>query len=279
MIKLDQVTVFDCNQRLGAMPYGKMSVIPPGLDLFGDEALDRRRKNMAQRDIDVTLINPVWYYERPNGAADTRACNDRVAQTVQKGSDILAAGVGLAEPMHGAAGIEEIARVDDELGFVGIFYANSWQGLTVNDQRMAEHFEVLQQRRMLAFLHMPSDSMAITPPMLSEIAADFPDLPMVVLDWGHSMQHSAQLVLDARRFPNVHYDTSGVIPGMMAEFVRQNGSDQLVFGSDMYSHTGGSKNTPSLIREILPEQDAAKVLRDNLVRLLRWTGRPVVEDQ
>src|ERR1700759_5431209 len=98
MVKESDIAVFDCNQRLGAVPYRKMSFVPPGMDLFGQDSLARRRNNMAAAGIDATLINPVWYYERPNGVADTRAVNDRLAALIKTAPDILAAGGGLAEP-------------------------------------------------------------------------------------------------------------------------------------------------------------------------------------
>jgi predicted TIM-barrel fold metal-dependent hydrolase len=277
MLKVSDIEVFDCNQRLGAVPYGRISIVPPGMDLFGQEGLLRRRKTMTDAGIDATLMNPVWYYERPNGVSDTRSVNDRLAALIKTAPDLIAAGVGLAEPMHGAAGLDEIRRVDEELGFVGVFYAFHWQGCTINDEKVYRHFELLQERRMVALMLCLAESIAATPPMLAEAAAAFPDLTMIALDWGGSMQHSHQLTLDAGRYPNLHFDTSGLIPSMINVFVNENGPKQLLFGSDMYSHTAAVKNTPSAIRERLSDEAAQCVLRDNLVRILQATGRHVIE--
>jgi uncharacterized protein len=277
MLNASEVTVLDCNQRLGAMPYGRMSIVPPGIDLFGEEALARRRKNMADAGIDATLINPVWYYERPNGAADTRAVNDRLAALIKTAPDLFIGGVGLAEPMHGEAGLDEVRRIDEELGFVGVFCALHWQGCTINDPHVYKLFELLEERRMLALLLILAESIAATPPMLVEAARAFPNLSIIALDWGGSMQHSHQLTLDAGRHRNLHFDTSGVIPSMIGQFVKDNGPEQLVFGSDMYSHSTGVKNAPSAVRERLSEEDAQLVLRDNLVRLLEGTGKGTIK--
>jgi predicted TIM-barrel fold metal-dependent hydrolase len=268
------IVVLDANHRLGGMSFGSMQEWDDSY-MIGAEAHERRLRSMAEIGVDAALIMPVQRYLRPNGAVDTSAVNDNVARYRDADRRHIPAALGIAEPLHGAAGVDEIVRMDEELGFVGAFYNNNWQGVPVSDPLMYRQLEELQQRRMLPFIHCYAESMMAAPAMIADVAERFPELPIVLVDCWTGIIQFNQLMLDAARFPNLYFETSTTVSWeMLKRFAERHGAHRLIFGSDTYSHKRASTNSPQLIRDVLGEESTL-VLRDNIIGLLEWTGRPV----
>jgi uncharacterized protein len=226
-------------------------------------------------EIDAAIVMPINRYLRPDGVKDTQRVNDDVASYRDADPVNFPLAVGISEPLHGDAALDEIARIDESLGMIGVSYHTRWQGVATDDPLVLRGLAEVQSRRMLAFVHSWHESMMEAPFMICHLAETFPDLPIIVTDALSSNVQTQQLMRDARQFPNLHFDTSCSWNIRVIErWVDTLGPDQLVFGTDTYSAHMVTMCYPRLIREVVAEADAEKILHGNLERLIAWTGRP-----
>jgi uncharacterized protein len=280
--ELDQFRVFDCHHHFGTLVFagGKNSEAMASAHLEPTER-ENRLGWMREAGIDQGVIMPVNRYLQPHGVSDTRAVNDVVA--AYRDSDLahFPVAVGVTEPLHGEEGIEEIVRVDEELGMLGISYHTRWQGVPTNDPLVTRGLEVLSERKMLAFIHAYADSTMEAPFMIRQLAMRFPELPIVVMDALSGATQAAQLYSDTAELENVYYETScawnlRAIPRAVDVF----GPSRVLFGSDTYSAHMITMHTPDKILELgMSEATNAAIFSGNLERLLQWTGRYVPSEQ
>jgi uncharacterized protein len=206
---------------------------------------------------------------------DTRAVNDAVAAYRDRDRPNFPVAVGITEPLHGDDGLAEIVRLDEELGMVGVSYHTRWQGVTTDDPLVVAGLELLQQRRLLAFVHAHADSTMEAPFMVRHLAELFPDLPIIVTDALSSPTQAAQFISDARSLANVYFETSCAWNiRAIAAGVSALGPERVLFGSDTYSAYMVTMNTADLIRSMGLGADATRlILSGNFMRLLEWTNR------
>jgi uncharacterized protein len=271
--------VFDCHHHFGSLIFasGENSETFASAHLDQKEA-ERRLGWMQDAEIDRALIMPVNRYLRPNGVADTRAVNDAVAAYRDRDSNHFPVALGITEPLHGEEGLREIARIDSELGMVGVSYHTRWQGVATDDPWVTRGLEILQERRMLAFIHAHADSNMEAPFMIRSLAYRFPELPIIVADALSSPTQAGQLLSDARECGNIYFETSCAWNiRAITRAVDTLGPSRLLFGSDTYSAYMIGMNTPRLIRELgLGSEAETAILSGNLLRLLEWTDRSVI---
>jgi uncharacterized protein len=268
--------VFDCHHHYGTLLFAAgaraKQVEAAQLDTAEQET---RLARMRGAGIDAAIIMPVNRYLRPRGAADTRAVNDAIAAYRDRDRSNFPVAVGITEPLHGDEGLEEIVRLDEELGMVGVSYHTRWQGVTTDDPLVIEGLELLRQRRLLAFVHAHTDSNMEAPFMVRHLAELFPDLPIIVTDALSSPTQAGQLISDARSLANVYFETSCAWNlRAIVTAVATLGAERILFGSDTYSAYMVTMNTPDLIRSLgLGEEETRLILSGNLMRLLEWTNR------
>lgn len=264
----DAIAVFDCHQHHGHL------TDDPSRPADADWAATERDARIAAMDalgIGRALVMPANDYACPDGIADTRRINDGLRAYLDHRPDRFAAGVGVAEPRHGRAALDEIRRCRDELGLAGIQYHCRFQGVATDHPWMFRHLEVIGELGLLAFVHSHADSRFEAPLGLGRLAAAFADLPIVVLDSCSGYHHSLECLDLAERYPNLRFDTAlayNLMP--IVEMVRRFGADRVLFGSDIYSHphTFRTAHPPAAIIEALGRDDAAAVLGGNLEALL-----------
>jgi uncharacterized protein len=226
-------------------------------------------------EIDAAIVMPINRYIRPEGVKDTQRVNDDVASYRDADPVNFPLAVGISEPLHVDAALDEIARIDESLGMIGVSYHTRWQGVATDDPLVLRGLAEVRNRRMLAFVHAWHESMMEAPFMIAHLAETLPDLPIIVTDALSSNVQTQQLMRDARQFPNLHFDTSCSWNIRVIErWVDTLGPDQLVFGTDTYSAHMVTNCYPRLIREVVSEDDAERILHGNLERLIAWTGRP-----
>jgi uncharacterized protein len=268
--------VLDCHHHYGSL------VMSTDARTAGIEAAQRDPAEHATRvgrlraaEIDAAVVMPVNRYLRPDGVKDTQRVNDDVASYRDADPVNFPLAVGISEPLHGDAALDEIARIDESLGMIGVSYHTRWQGVATDDPLVHRGLAEVQNRRMLAFVHAWHESLMEATFMICRLAEQFPDLPIIVTDALSSNAQTQQLMRDSRQFPNLYFDTSCAWNIRVIEhWVDTLGSDHLVFGSDTYSANMVTMCHPRLIREVVSEQDAEKILHRNIEGLIAWTGRP-----
>jgi predicted TIM-barrel fold metal-dependent hydrolase len=279
---LGKHAVLDCHHHYGTLLFaaGKLaSEVEAAQQDEGERT--RRLERMQAVGINQAVIMPVNRYLRARGALDTQAVNDAVAAYRDGDREHFPVAVGISEPLHGDEGLDEIARLDEELGMVGVSYHTRWQGVATDDPWVIRGLEVLLERRMLAFVHAHADSTMEAPFMVRHIAELFPDLPIIVTDALSSPTQAAQFISEARSIDNIYFETSCAWNlRAIATAVAALGPERILFGSDTYSAYMVTMNTPELIRGLQFGDAAVElILAGNLRRLLQWTKRPLPWDK
>ncbi|MEE9285851.1 MAG: amidohydrolase family protein [Dehalococcoidia bacterium] len=232
-----------------------------------------RVEAMDRSEIHRAVIGPSYQYLMPEGVADTRRLNDRLAAFRDRDPERFPFAVGAIEPRQGEAALEEVRRVRQELGMVGVMWHNRLQGCYVDSPWMHRCTREAVDVGLVPFVHSHHGSLLESPWRVERLAQEFPDTTFVVID-GLAGYEETELFYDiVRRRENLVFDTgmwSGGI-GKVNTAARVLGVDRLVFGSGLYSHPMGFRRTQTVeaVRESrLTEDEQAQVLALNLYRIL-----------
>jgi len=207
--------------------------------------------------------------------------NTFVAEAAQRHPDVLIPFASI-DPARGRAGIDAARDLAANHGARGFKLHPSVQGFDPTDPAVYPFYETLAELGLPVIFHtgqtgigagMPGGGgikLALSNPMLlDQVAADFPDLPIVMAHPSFPWQDEALAV--ATHKANVWIDLSGWAPKYFPpNLVRYTNSllqDKMLFGSDFPVITPDRwlKDFDEL--EIKPEV-RPKVLKDNAVRLL-----------
>ena len=238
----------------------------------GEAEFAFRTAMMASHNISSAVVIAGNMYLRPEGLADTAKVNDKIAAYRDRARGRIH-GVGIVEPLYGAAGYAEVNRCRDELGMVGIGFHNGMQGVPVDSPLMFKLVEKIGQAGMIPFIHaLGNDFESIW--QVDLLAKAFPELPMIILDVFHDMSQVKSLPDIAERRPNLFFDLCMSISFdfMGKPQVRAVGADRFVFGTNFYSLPVMTKPIGRPLEQILESDlsDAEKtaILSGNAKRIL-----------
>jgi predicted TIM-barrel fold metal-dependent hydrolase len=227
--------VGDAMQAL-AMPGAPGAGAPPGLE----EEMRIRLETMDRDGVDGALLIPGHSYLRPNGLADTRRINDGIAAYRDSARDRFPAALGIVEPLYGRAGDEEMRRIKEELGLVGVSFHTRFQGVATDSPLVLAQVELMGQLGLVPFLHSVSEASEEALWRVQRVARAFPDLTMIVLDAFSSHEQSSHAMLVAELAPNLVFDSSlayTIDPAL--RLIERFGHERIVYGTDLYSHPLG----------------------------------------
>jgi predicted TIM-barrel fold metal-dependent hydrolase len=215
---------------------------PRGLELdlvpFHDRSeVEARLAVMDANGVDQAVVIPTHEYLRPAGIADTRQVNDAIAGYRDANPARFPAAVGIVEPLHGRHAFDELLRVRDELGLVGISFHTRFQGVSTDSYLVRALVEQMIALDLVPFMHAYAGSPEEAPWMIAGLGRAFPEATMIVLDGFSGLERSAKEVsVAAESAPNLVFDTSLAYSFDFVErFVANFGAERVVFGTDMYS--------------------------------------------
>jgi hypothetical protein len=276
-LTVDGFTVIDCHHHVGSLEAlgFKVDAGPEGADGAAVE-LDRRLASMARYGVDQAILIPGHGYLRPEGVADTRRINDQIAAYRDRLPERFPAALGVAEPLHGAAGIAELRRMRDELGLVGFSVHARFQGVSTDSPLVVALVRAAAELGLVPFIHavegVPDESIW----RVEQVARAVPDTTIVVLDSFGGSEHARLAVIIAERTPNLVFDTSLAHHYMFVEaMIDAVGYERLVFGTDYYSMMPGPQHAlvlDELLAGPLPPEHKSAILAGNLRRVLGLTG-------
>ena len=242
--------VIDAHQHIGRQVATGIGGAEPEWDVSADIA--GRIALMDRRGVDGAVVIAGHGYLRPRGAADTSAVNDAVASYRAARPDRFVAAIGIAEPLHGEQGIEEIERCASELGVRGISYHTRFQGVSLESPWVHRGIERIGELGLVPFIHAVGESASEQLWKVDVLAADFPDLTFVVLDAFSTFEQSALVPHVAARRPNLIFDTAlahGL--GFVAALVDRCDPSRVVYGSDLHSTDTERPQLHHLLPELL----------------------------
>jgi predicted TIM-barrel fold metal-dependent hydrolase len=207
--------------------------------------------------------------------------NEEVAAACAEHSDVLVPFAGV-DPWKGRAAVRQTRRLVEEHGVRGFKFHPSLQAFHPNDRMAYPLYEVIEEFGVPAVFHSGQTGIGAgvrggggirlkysDPIALDDVAADFPDLPIICAHPSFPWQDEALAV--ATHKPNVHIDLSGwspkYFPQLLVRYVNSLLKDKVLFGSDYPMITPDRWLADFDALDIKPEVRPL-VLKENAVRLL-----------
>lgn len=207
--------------------------------------------------------------------------SEDVAAGAARHSDVLIP-FGSVDPLTGAEAIERAKRLVEDHGVRGFKFHPSVQGFDPSDRQHYPLYEALSGHGLPAVFHTGQTGIGAgtrggfgiklgysNPMLLDAVAADFPDLTIIMAHPSVPWQDEAIAV--ATHKANVYIDLSGWSPKYFPpQLVRQANSllqDKVLFGSD-YPLITPQRWLADFADLDLKDQVRPKILKDNAVRVL-----------
>jgi predicted TIM-barrel fold metal-dependent hydrolase len=175
-----------------------------------------------------------------------RIPNQEVVDAARENSDIMLAFASI-DPHKGKLGVREARRLIEEGGIRGFKFHPTCQGFFPNDRMAYKLYEVIAEAKLPAIFHsghsgigtgMPGGGglrLKFSNPMhLDDVAADFPDMTVIIAHPSWPWQDEALSVCLHK--PNVYIDLSGwspkYFPPELIRYANTQLKHKMLFGSD-----------------------------------------------
>jgi len=211
-----------------------------------------------------------------------RYSNEEIAELANQNSDIMIPFASI-DPHKGRLGAREALRLVKDFGVQGFKFHPSVQGFHPDDRMCYPLYEAIQETGKPALFHTGQTGVGSgmrggfrikleysNPMYLDAVAADFPDMPIIMAHPSFPWQEEALAVCQHK--PNVYIDLSGWSPKYFPEIlVRYSNSlikHKVLFGSDFPAITPDrwlkDFETAGFKDEVKP-----LILRENAIKLLK----------
>ena len=207
--------------------------------------------------------------------------NEEVAELANKHSDV-AIPFGSIDPHRGAEGVQAAKRLIAQYKVKGFKFHPSVQEFAPNDRMAYPLYEAIAEAKLPALFHTGQTGVGAgtrcgggirlkysNPMLLDDVAADFPDMPIVLAHPSFPWQEEALSV--ATHKPQVYIDLSGwspkYFPPILVQYANTLLKDKILFGSDYPVITPERWMADFDKLDIKPEV-RPKILKENAARLL-----------
>lgn len=263
--------IFDVHHHVGDAFTALGGSLDPTNGMAADEyarvELESRLSIMDAGGVRQAAIIPGHGYLRPGGITDTRRINDGIASYRDRTPARFPVAVGIVEPQHGAALLDEIDRIGDELGLAGVSFHTRFQGVSLDSQWILRAVERLGERGMVPVIHVMDESPEEALWKLGALARAQPDLPFLALDPFCSFEATRQCSFVADLAPNIVFDTSlSYNFDAIEEFAQRFGAARVAFGTDLYSYPVGRRIShvlDQIVASGLDDSDKENILGGN----------------
>lgn len=208
--------------------------------------------------------------------------SEEVAKACAEHADVLIP-FGSVDPRRGAAAVRQARSLVREHGVRGFKFHPSLQAFHPDDRMAYPLYEALQELEMVALFHSGQTGIGVglrggagirlkyaNPMALDDVAADFPDLKIVIAHPSFPWQEEALAV--ATHKPNVYIDLSGwspkYFPPLLVRYANTLLRDKVLFGSDFPLLTPDRWLADFDTLDIKPEVRPL-ILKENAAGLLR----------
>ncbi|WAP60272.1 amidohydrolase family protein [Streptomyces sp. S465] len=210
--------------------------------------------------------------------------NEEVAEDCAAHPDVLIPFASL-DPWRGRAAVRQARRLVADYGVRGFKFHPSLQAFSPDDPMAYPLYEAIQELEVPALFHTGQTGIGAgvrggggirlkysDPLLIDDVAADFPDLPIILAHPSFPWQDEALAV--ATHKPNVYIDLSGwspkYFPPQLVRYANTLLKDKVLFGSDYPVITPDRWLSDFEKIDIKPEV-RPRILKDNAVRLLGLT--------
>jgi hypothetical protein len=201
---------------------------------------------MAAYYRDRRMAFVVFTVDQERGMGIKRISNEEVAESAHQQSDVAIPFASI-DPARGKMGVREARRLIKDFGVKGFKFHPIIQGFFPNDPEVYPLYEVIAEARLPALFHTGQTGIGAgmrgggglklkyaNPLYLDDVAADFPDMPIVMAHPAVPWQDEQLSV--ALHKPNVWIDLSGWSPkyfeAKLVQYANTLLKDRILFGSD-----------------------------------------------
>ena len=223
----------------------------------------------------------VFTVDAEHATGHPRISNEEVAESCAAHPDTLIPFASI-DPFKGRAGRREARRLVTTHGVRGFKFHPSLQGFAPDDRMAYPLYEVIEELGVPAVFHTGQTGIGAgvrggggirlkysNPMLVDDVAADFPDLRIILAHPSFPWQDEALAV--ATHKPLVHIDLSGwspkYFPPQLVRYANSLLQDKVLFGSDYPVITPDRWLADFAALDIKPAV-RPKILKDNAARLL-----------
>lgn len=283
----DELIAIDIHTHVICSTRKQNTETDPAIDfldgVFGTRAMrtlpemieDYRQRKMA---FVAFTIDDAYRSGRPSAVT-----SEEIAEIAAGHGDVVLP-FGSVDPHRGADAVRRARRLITEYGVKGFKFHPSQQAFFPNDPQWYPLYEVLAEYRLPALFHSGQTAVGrnlpggggirlkySNPMLLDDVAAEFPDLPIILAHPSFPWQEEAIAV--ALHKPNVHIDLSGwspkYFPPILVQYANTLLKDKVLFGSDFPAMTPERWLADFAQLAIKPEVRPL-ILKENAMRLLGW---------
>ncbi len=264
------------NERLAAMGRYFGTGQPPAGTLPELAAYYRERRMAA-----VTFMVDNWSVT----GNDPEPSNEELLEEAADHADVLIPFASI-DPARGAAGVRQAERLITTYGVRGFKFHPTAQAFFPNDRVAYPLYEVLEGHGAIAMFHTGQtgagagarggDGLRLkysNPMTLDDVAADFPDLKIILAHPSFPWQEEALSV--ATHKPLVHIDLSGwspkYFPPILVQYANTLLKHKVLFGSDFPLLTP-ERWMADLEKTGIRDEVKPGIFKNNAARLLGLTG-------
>jgi predicted TIM-barrel fold metal-dependent hydrolase len=223
----------------------------------------------------------VFTVDAEHATGHPRIPNEEIAEDCARHPDTLIPFASV-DPHKGRAGVREARRLVEEHGVRGFKFHPSLQAFAPDDRMAFPLYEAIEQLRVPALFHTGQTGIGAGVPggggirlryshpmLVDEVAATFPDLPIILAHPSFPWQDEALAV--ATHKPLVHIDLSGwspkYFPPQLVQYANTLLQDKVLFGSD-YPLLTPDRWLADFDKLPIKPEVRPKILKDNAARLL-----------
>jgi predicted TIM-barrel fold metal-dependent hydrolase len=188
----------------------------------------------------------VFAVDSESGTGQRRITNEEVAELASQHADVAIPFASI-DPARGKMGAREARRLIKDFGVKGFKFHPSVQEFYPNDRRAYVLYEAIAEAGLTAVFHSGQTGIGAgmrsgggirlkysNPMLVDDVAADFPDMPIVLAHPSFPWQDEALAV--ATHKPQVYIDLSGwspkYFPPQLVQYANTQLRTKMLFGSD-----------------------------------------------
>ena len=211
-----------------------------------------------------------------------RISNEEIAELAQKNSDVAIPFASMS-PHRGAEGVAAARRLIRDYKVRGFKFHPSVQEFFPNDRLAYPLYEVIAEAKLPALFHTGQTGVGAktrggggirlkysNPLCLDDVAADFPDMPIILAHPSFPWQEEALSV--ATHKPQVYIDLSGwspkYFPPILVQYANTLLKDRILFGSD-YPVIAPEKWVEEFDKLPIKPEVRPLIMKENAARLLQ----------
>jgi len=214
--------------------------------------------------------------------ASGKITNEEIAELAHQHSDVAIPFASI-NPHRGEAGVREARRLIKDFGVKGFKFHPSVQSFSPNDPMAYPLYEAIAEAKLPALFHTGQTGVGAgtpggggirlkysNPMLLDDVAADFPDMPIILAHPSFPWQEEALSV--ATHKPQVYIDLSGwspkYFPPILVQYANTLLKDKILFGSD-YPVLSPERWLAEFDKLPIKPEVRPLILKDNAAKLLK----------